>query len=182
MQQFELPKEMKEKARGRQDFKFNGETIYQWEQDLDDIHIYITPPKFILPKYRDEIRKQLQPGEQLPLLEVKIDSQHVMVKIKGNDSFYLNNDLENKCNSKESLWMLEDEELHIQLQKLYKGEIWKGVFQGHGQVDSLTEEELKKKVMLERFQEEHPGFDFSSAEFNGMAPDPRTFMGGISYK
>jgi len=27
----------------------------------------------------------------------------------------------------------------------------------------------------------NPGFDFSGAEFNGMAPDPRNFMGGIKY-
>ena len=39
--------------------------------------------------------------------------------------------------------------------------------------------ETQKKLMLERFQAEHPGFDFSNAEFNGAAPDPRTFMGGM---
>ena len=27
-----------------------------------------------------------------------------------------------------------------------------------------------------------PGFDFSQAEFQGQAPDPSTFMGGIRYK
>ena len=36
--------------------------------------------------------------------------------------------------------------------------------------------------MRERFQEEHPGFDFSGAEFNGQVPDPSKFMGGIGYK
>jgi hypothetical protein len=50
------------------------------------------------------------------------------------------------------------------------------------QLDPLTAQEVQKKVMLERFQEEHPGFDFSGAEFNGMAPDPREFMGGVKYK
>jgi hypothetical protein len=49
------------------------------------------------------------------------------------------------------------------------------------QLDALAQQEAQKKVMLERFQEEHPGFDFSGAEFNGMAPDPRTFMGGVKY-
>jgi hypothetical protein len=37
----------------------------------------------------------------------------------------------------------------------------------------------RKALMLERFQAEHPGFDFSGAEFSGSAPDPRTFMGGM---
>jgi hypothetical protein len=38
-----------------------------------------------------------------------------------------------------------------------------------------------QKILLERFQREHPGFDFSSASFNGMAPNPSQFMGGIDY-
>ena len=28
---------------------------------------------------------------------------------------------------------------------------------------------------------QHPGFDFSGATFNGQAPNPRTFMGGMSH-
>ena len=30
--------------------------------------------------------------------------------------------------------------------------------------------------MLERFQQEHPGFDFSGAQLSGPAPDPRTVV------
>jgi len=41
---------------------------------------------------------------------------------------------------------------------------------------------VQKKMMLERFAEEHPGFDFSGAEFSGSAPDARAFMGGVKYK
>ena len=29
---------------------------------------------------------------------------------------------------------------------------------------------------------QHPGFDFSSAEISGEAPNPRTFLGGYSEK
>lgn len=28
---------------------------------------------------------------------------------------------------------------------------------------------------------QHPGFDFSSAEFNGQVPDARSFMGGVKH-
>ena len=38
-----------------------------------------------------------------------------------------------------------------------------------------------ERDLIERFQEEHPGFDFRSAEFNGQVPDPRAFMGGVKY-
>ena len=67
------------------------------------------------------------------------------------------------------------------------------------QLDAFSDAEIRKKMMLERFQEEvsrrgallgaygtllwqHPGFDFSGADFSGAAPDPRSFMGGVSYK
>ena len=41
---------------------------------------------------------------------------------------------------------------------------------------------MKKAMILERFQQENPGFDFSGADFNGQVPDPKTFMGGMAYK
>ena len=86
-----------------------------------------------------------------------------------------------------------------------KGEPWPAAFKGHGEVrktnhftslswlmlqndflilqlDPMASSEVKKQMMLERFQEEHPGFDFSGAEFSGDAPDPRSFMGGVKYK
>ncbi|RLN26812.1 hypothetical protein BBJ28_00004350 [Nothophytophthora sp. Chile5] len=49
------------------------------------------------------------------------------------------------------------------------------------ELDPMAQEATKRQMMLERFQEENPGFDFSNAEFNGAAPDPRTFMGGVKY-
>ena len=48
-------------------------------------------------------------------------------------------------------------------------------------MDPLTQQEVQKSILLERFQEENPGFDFSGAEVNGMVPNPRDFMGGVKY-
>ncbi len=77
-----------------------------------------------------------------------------------------------------------DGEININLQKVNKAEMWESALMGHAgaKFDEHTKEEAKKKLMLERFQEEHPGFDFSNAEFNGSIPDAREFMGGIKYK
>ena len=83
---------------------------------------------------------------------------------------------------------------------------WTAALKGRGgeHVDIFTQEGEKKKMMLERFQEEHPGmeffffvlhdssihnmlilscvgFDFSGAEFNGNVPDATKFMGGIKH-
>ena len=54
-------------------------------------------------------------------------------------------------------------------------------FLGKGIVDPATKQNIQKDMMLERFQEEHPGFDFRDANINGSVPDPRTFMGGVGY-
>ena len=37
----------------------------------------------------------------------------------------------------------------------------------------------KKAILLERFQAEHPGFDFRGADVSGTVPDAATFMQGI---
>jgi hypothetical protein len=42
--------------------------------------------------------------------------------------------------------------------------------------------EVQKNILMERFQEENPGFDFSGAKMNGTVPDATNFMGGVSYK
>jgi len=66
--------------------------------------------------------------------------------------------------------------MHFTLTKARPGETWPAVFVGHAQLDALGEEDTKRRMLLERFQLEHPGFDFSGAEVNGAVPDPRTFM------
>ena len=52
----------------------------------------------------------------------------------------------------------------------------------HGLFFSLFDEQVQKQLMLERFGEENPGFDFSGADFSGSVPDPRNFMGGVKYQ
>ena len=83
---------------------------------------------------------------------------------------------------------------------------WNSLLRGHTEVDPLTQQELQKSLMLERFQAEarrhclaalpqatrlhraplvrsqNPGFDFSGASFNGQVPDAKTFMGGVGYQ
>jgi hypothetical protein len=76
------------------------------------VNIYINPPKFVIPKYKDEFKKSLQPGEKLPELEIKITSTHLKIGIKGNPPF-LDEDLGGQVKASDSFWMIEDEELHI---------------------------------------------------------------------
>ena len=56
----------------------------------------------------------------------------------------------------ESYWMLADGEVNINLQKMNKAEVWDRALLGQGgePVDDFTKEDQKKKMMLERFQDE----------------------------
>ncbi|KAG4129578.1 hypothetical protein ERO13_D09G090500v2 [Gossypium hirsutum] len=76
-------------------------------------------------------------------------------------------------------WTLEDDIMHITLQKRDKGQTWSSPILGQGQLDPYSTDLEQKRLMLQRFQEENPGFDFSQAHFLGSCPDPRTFMGCI---
>ena len=70
-----------------------------------------------------------------------------------------------------------------------KAEAWNSALKGgrlngddnKGEIDPVAKEEVKKALMIERFQAEHPGFDFRGADFNGEVPIARDFMGGVKY-
>jgi len=147
----------------RKAFIHNGRTIYEWDQTLDEVNIYI----------------QLPEGVKAKFIDCKITNTDLTVGIKGNPP-YINEAFFLPVKNKDSFWTVEDGELHITLSKLSKGETWLGALKGHQQLNPMEEEKAKKQLMLERFQEENPGFDFSGAEFSGQAPDPKTFMNGIA--
>ena len=87
-------------------------SILYREQTIDEVHIYIEPPPFLLAKNKEAFKKQLQPGEKMPELEIKITATHLTVGLKGLPPF-LNEDLAGLVKASESYWMIEDDELHI---------------------------------------------------------------------
>ncbi|CAL8461738.1 g1269 [Coccomyxa elongata] len=147
---------------GKHKYIHDGNTIYEWDQTLSEVNIYIEVPT----------------GVKAKQLFVNISSSHISLGIRPNPP-YLDRDLSERVKAGESYWTLEDGILHLQLCKAEKGQPWKSAIAGH-EIDPVQAESEKQRLLLERFQEEHPGFDFSGATFNGEAPNPRTFMGGMS--
>ncbi|XP_047322920.1 nudC domain-containing protein 2 [Impatiens glandulifera] len=143
-------------------FFHGGQKVFEWDQTLEEVNVYITLP----------------PNVSKKLFYCKIESKHVEVGIKGSPP-YLNHDLNGPVKTDSSFWTIEDEILHITLQKRDKGQTWPSPILGQGQLDPYSADLEQKRLMLQRFQEENPGFDFSQAQFSGNCPDPRTFMGGI---
>lgn len=173
-------------------YQHQGRTIYEWEQTLEEVHVYIEVPE----------------GVRSKMLDVRITASQLRIGLRGNPPF-LDEPFQETVNSADSFWTLEDGVLHLSLTKGSKGVTWACLLQGHTVNDPLTASEVQKSLMLERFQAEvrafqrsctailhaplavthsplvpcvqHPGFDFSGASFNGSVPDPKSFMGGVGY-
>ena len=156
----------------RLEYKHEGRTIYEWHQSLEEVHVFIAPP----------------PGVTAKMIDCKIMATQLTLGIKGNPPF-MDEPFAEYVNATESYWTWEDaeapregKELHLCITKGSKGVTWNSLLRGHTEVDPLTQQELQKSLMLERFQAENPGFDFSGASFNGQVPDAKTFMGGVGYQ
>jgi hypothetical protein len=68
---------------GKQKYVFGGRLIYEWDQSLEEVFIYIKTPDCLLEKNLKEIKKNLQPGQEAPKLEVKFQPQHLSIGLKG---------------------------------------------------------------------------------------------------
>ena len=111
---------------------------------------------------------------------MSITPQHFRIGLRGVARPFVDAPFARPVKASESFWTLEDGVVHVRVQKLQRGEPWPFALVGHGgELNAFENEEVKKRLMLERFQTEHPGFDFSGAEFSGTAPDASKFLGGI---
>jgi hypothetical protein len=178
----------KDETTGRFVFEYNGHPVYEWEQTLDDVTIYITAPPFVTK------------GNQLNCI---ISARHLKLgrqqqgsgsspqqDSNSNHQWFLNEDTFGTVDVSESTWSLEPDDgkkiITIYLIKAHRGELWEAALRGNqaasSTLDPMAKEQVKKDMMLERFQEENPGMDFRGAEFNGSVPDARTFMDGVKYR
>ena len=148
----------------RKKYVYNGKTVYEWEQNLEEVLLFIQSPA----------------GVRAKDLSIVFSPHHLKVGIKGYP-LYIDEDLTGVCVVSNSLWMLEDDGMvSITLHKSAVGETWISAFKGHTEMDPFSIQEEQKRLMKERLSRENPGFDFSNATFSGNAPDPKTFMGGIN--
>jgi len=141
-----------------------GRTVYEWEQELEEVNMYVPLPQ----------------GVRAKDIACSIKSNHLTLGIKGSPP-YIDEDFGGSVDTEQSFWTVEDGTLHLQLQKALVGESWLCACKGQGQLDEVEQQRVQQSLMLERFQRENPGFDFSQAEFSGQIPDARQFMGGIDH-
>ncbi|XP_039013656.1 nudC domain-containing protein 2-like [Hibiscus syriacus] len=102
----------------RHKFLHNGKKVFEWYQTLEEVNFYINLPPYVCSKQ----------------FYCKIQSKHVEVGIKGNAP-YLDHDLFSPVKTDSSFWTLEDDIMHITLQKRDKGQTWSSPILGQGQLD-----------------------------------------------
>ena len=123
----------KKSKEGRFQFEHEGRLIYEWEQSLEEVNIYLSPPPNIPRQY----------------FSINIQHNHLAVGLKDTPPF-LDEDTGGPVKPGESTWTLVDGEINIQLQKMNKAEAWPCALRGRGgaEIDPFTKEEVKKKLML----------------------------------
>ena len=166
-------------------FSYQKQRIYEWEQSLTEVMLYVPAPPPIIK----------EPSSAKHLVDCQFSAYHLKLGLKFAEStptkYYLNEDTGGLVDTEESTWCLEDVEtnqktkelmLVLYLQKGNKGAVWNCVLKGPSlKLNPVDLEEVQKEILLQRYGEENPGFDFSGASVNGSVPDPRSFMGGVSY-
>ncbi|XXQ39818.1 CS domain-containing protein [Plasmodiophora brassicae] len=148
----------------RKQFVVDGTVVYEWMQTLDGVEMFMRPPE----------------GVRAKDLDIAITSDHLRVGLKGNPPF-IDEDLFGRVVVKDSMWTLDSGEICIDFKKATAAETWSSVLKGKGALNVAEVAAERQNLLLERFQAENPGFDFSNAEFTGQAPDARDFMGGLDY-
>ncbi|KAK6590403.1 CS domain-containing [Cryptosporidium xiaoi] len=153
----------------------SGNCKYMWEQNIDEVILYFSNTE-IYGQKNENIHCKLSKCD----FNIKIQSKQLTIFCISLNKELFNELLFDTIESSESLWYIENNELIVQLSKMRKGSVWNSVEKDRqNEYNPLEIENMKKQMMLERFQRENPGFDFSNAEFNGNVPDPRNFMGGL---
>jgi hypothetical protein len=143
------------------------ETHTQIAMILTEVNIYVKAP----------------PGVKAAKIVCNISPRKLELGIRGSDRYFISEATYSLVDTSESSWYMDDDIINIVLIKAHRAETWESALKTvAARVDAFQKQDIQKSLLLERFQQENPGFDFRDAEFNGSVPDPRTFMGGVNYK
>uniref|UniRef100_A0A3Q3W1H9 CS domain-containing protein n=1 Tax=Mola mola TaxID=94237 RepID=A0A3Q3W1H9_MOLML len=123
-----------------------------WYQTMEEVFIEVSVPH----------------GTSAKEVKCRLGSRDIELQVKGQEMF--KGKLFGTTVSDEATWTLEDKCLiRIILMKANReaGNCWLSLLEGEYCANTWVQEQMQKKLTLERFQRENPGFDFSGAEISG---------------
>ena len=80
------------KAGGRLKFQYDGRTIYEWEQSLEEVLIFIKPP----------------PGITAAQINCKITSTRLTLGLMGADKPFIDEEFPHRVKVDDSMWTLDN--------------------------------------------------------------------------
>jgi hypothetical protein len=112
---------------------------FKWGQTVHDIQLIVKFP--VGTRGRD--------------IDCKITASTFRFGLKGQPPMF-DGELDMMCKPAESTWNIDPQtgEVLVSLQKASKQETWKSVIKGVFAIDPVTQEEMGKKMLLERFTAE----------------------------
>lgn len=124
----------------------------QWYQTLEEVFIEV----------------QVPPGTRAQDIQCGLQSRHVALAVGGRE--ILKGKLFDSTIADEGTWTLEDRKMvRIVLTKTKRdaANCWTSLLESEYAADPWVQDQMQRKLTLERFQKENPGFDFSGAEISG---------------
>ncbi|XP_077464651.1 nudC domain-containing protein 2 [Stigmatopora argus] len=123
-----------------------------WSQTMEEVFIEVNVP----------------PGTSAKEVKCNLGSREVELNVKGTE--IIKGRWFGTTVSDEATWTLEDKCLiRIVLMKTNReaGNCWSSLLEGEYRANAWVQDQMQRKLTLERFQRENPGFDFSGAEISG---------------
>ncbi|XP_063603671.1 nudC domain-containing protein 2-like [Penaeus indicus] len=131
----------------------------RWWQTVAEVHVEVTLPE----------------GTRSKFIQVTVKPSHMKVVVL--DKVIIEGSLFAVVRTDETIWTIEDKKiLHIAMTKAdacTKETVWGGLLKDDYLADPWTLHEMRKKLDLERFQIENPGFDFSGAQLKKAYDKPK---------
>ncbi|KAL2299495.1 hypothetical protein Nmel_014156, partial [Mimus melanotis] len=124
----------------------------RWYQTLEEVFIEVRVP----------------PGTRAKDVRCSLRSRHISLAVCGQE--LLQGKLFDSTVTDEGTWTLEDRQMiRIVLMKTNRdaGNCWTSLLENEYAADPWVQDQMQRKLTLERFQRENPGFDFSGAEISG---------------
>ncbi|XP_013388853.1 nudC domain-containing protein 2 [Lingula anatina] len=125
----------------------------RWWQTIDEIYVEIVVPD----------------GTNSKDIKCDIKPKKIKVSVKGDT--VIDGEFVSPIHADESVWTLEDKklvEMCLPKDKATAANCWTSLLVGQYEADPFTYDQMEKKMTLQRFQYENPGFDFSNADISGQ--------------
>lgn len=124
----------------------------RWWQTMEEVYVEVDVPM----------------GTKSKQVKCVIKPKSLTVAVNGKT--LIEGEVTNTVKASDSVWTLEDNKLlRVCLLKVHTtaDHCWGSLLKGQYEADPHTLDEMQKKLTLQRYQFENPGFDFSNADISG---------------